>query len=178
MIALIQELGPPVQAFRRDRPVCRSLWKSCRSVYILRAAVRTPSDIVSSVDVLPHKVNRLMNQFQICVRDFRQIFSVLLNALLRVFSQKNRVGKPRHIPCPVLDRLVKAKINAPCRLDILWLVCIRIRHAAGRCKADLYRLLCVFSKLLHRHTVGAQRIVRDLKYLFGRKLQSRRVDTA
>ena len=117
-----------------------------------------------------------MDQFHIFLCDLGQILLIFFQSFLRITSEEHRIGKPCHIPCPVIDRVIKSEINFLCRFDILFAVGRRISHATGRRIADLDLLLRVFPQVDHCLPVCAQCVMRDLECLFDLHLFARRMN--
>ena len=161
----MQKLDTPVQTFWCHWPICTCFGKSCRSANVLRLPISILANIVSIVYILPHKVNWLVNQFHISLCNFRQVIFKFVKSFLGIMPQKNRIGKPRYIPCPIFYWLIKSKIYTLCRFNILRRVRIWICHTTSWCITNLQRLFCIFAKLFYRHSMCTQRIVCNLENL-------------
>ena len=91
-------------------------------------------------------------------------------------SQKYRIGKPRHIPRPVVHRIIERKQHMSCGFDIRLVIACRISHPAGGRIANLDGPFRVFAQINHRLPVRTQGVVGNLKRIFYGQLFPGRID--
>ena len=173
MVTLCQETDSVIQCLRCHWPACACLSCPRGAVYIFWFPIFSTTDHITVIYILSHKIERLMNEFHIFFRNLRKIWCKFLKSFFRVLSQKYRIGKPCHIPGPVIHWVVKTKIYLFCSLYILCTLRCRICHTTGRCIADTYLLLCIFTQIDHCLTMCFHQIVCHLKGLWNGILHSR-----
>ena len=177
-IALRQKLNAVIKRLRRHRPVRSRLREPRRTVYKFRLAVCAGADVVPIIYILSHKIKRLIDQLHILLCDLRKIRRKFFQPLHGVMSKEYRIGKPRYIPGPVIDRIVKSEIHLFRRLNVLRPVGVRIRHAAGRSETDLDRSDRISAQVDDRLPVRHQKMMRHQKRLRHGKLHARSMNTA